>query len=125
MPKVSVTIVSGGNKRTYAADYAYVGLLNGDGVGSRWEQEPIGWKDGLGLFFSGMHALKAVAEQEGKEGFKEAARAAMNAMSLFDPDLTEEDKQEKVKDLKDLLEKRGVEKERKKRSSKGDSDAGK
>ena len=33
MPKVSVTVKKGRNQRTYAGDYAFVSLMNEDGVG--------------------------------------------------------------------------------------------
>jgi len=108
MPKVSVTIKAGRNQRNYEGDYAFVSLMNEDGNGNRWEQEPVGWKDGLGLFFCGMNALRTVAEQQGEEGFKEAARSAMDVLSLFDPASTDEDKKEKTKKLKSIIDKLGV-----------------
>jgi hypothetical protein len=110
MPKVSVTISIGQKKRTYTGDYAFVGLLNEDGSGSRWEQEPTGWKDGLGIFFTGMHALKTVAEQEGNEGFKIAARTAMDVLSLFDPEVEAEEKKSTAERLLPFLEKRAKKK---------------
>lgn len=105
MPNVSVTIKTNRAQRTYGGDYAYVSLMNESGAGNRWEQEPVNWKGGLGLFFSGMSALRTVAEQEGDEGFKEAARAAMDTMALFDPSSTKERKEESAKRLGGILEK--------------------
>lgn len=103
MPKVSVTLKTNRTQRTYHGDYAYVSVMNEDGVGDRWEQEPVNWKNGIGLFFCGMGALRTVAEQEGPEGFKEAARAAMDIMGLFDPSLSDEEKREKAKRVEDTL----------------------
>ena len=84
--KVETTVGNHRKKRTYQSDYVFVSMLNADGRGNRWEQDPAGWEGGLGLFFSGMAALRAVAEQKGNERFKVAARAALDAMADFDPD---------------------------------------
>ena len=84
--KVETSVGNHRKKRSYKSDYVFVSMLNEDGTQSRWEQEPAGWQGGLGLFFSGMAALRAVAEQEGSERFKLAARAALDAMASFDPD---------------------------------------
>jgi len=117
MPKVSVTLKTNRTQRTYHGDYAYVSVMNEDGVGDRWEQEPVGWKEGLGLFFCGMSALRTVAEQKGKEGFKEAARAAMDVMALFDPASTESDRAAKVEKIAAVLEKLGGSVDKKVRKS--------
>lgn len=89
--KVSVTIENGRTRRTYAGDYAYVGIMNETDTGSRWEQEPKGWKDGLGLFYTGMEAFKVLAEQEGDEGFKTLSRAIMDLLHAFEPGLDPEE----------------------------------
>lgn len=98
MPKVSVTIKNGVNQRNYDGDYVYVAVLNdesGDAppmtlVQQRWIQEPSNWSDGIGLFFSALMALRSVAEQSGNEAYKVAARAAMDAMSVYDPERQDE-----------------------------------
>ena len=85
MPKVSVTVKDGRTTRTYEDEYVFVYAVH-DSFGSpegRWLQQPQGWKDGLGLFFAGIEALKVVAEQEGDERFKVAARAAIDSINSF------------------------------------------
>jgi hypothetical protein len=85
MPKVSVTIKDGREKRTYEDEYAFVYTVH-ERCGSpegRWMQQPQGWKGGMGLFFAGVEALKVVAEQEGSEKFKVAARAALDSINSF------------------------------------------
>jgi len=91
-PKVSVTISTNRKSRTYTGDYAYVAVQTEDGKIARWEQEPTGWMDGLGLFYAGLAALRTVAEQQGNMRFHVAARAALDAMQEFDPSRTDEPK---------------------------------
>ena len=119
MPNVSVTIKTNRTQRVYKGDFAFVSVMNEDGVGSRWEQEPVGWRGGLGLFFTGMGALRTVAEQKGREGFKEAARAAMDVLAVFDPDCPQKEKVAKARKVAALMSKTlgedpGGEKSRKK-----------
>ena len=85
-PKVSVTISTNRKSRTYDGDYAYVAVQTADGKIARWEQEPTGWMDGLGLFYAGLAALRTVAEEKGNMRFHVAARAALDAMNEFDPE---------------------------------------
>jgi hypothetical protein len=103
--KVSVTLGDTRTKREYTADYAFVGLMNEDGVGCRWEQEPIGWKGGLGLFHTGMEAFKVLAEQEGEEGFKTLSRAVMDLLRAFEPGLDIKERVKSRKKVVKLLEK--------------------
>lgn len=103
--KVSVTIEHGRNKRKYTGDYVYVGLMNESGSGSRWEQEPKDWKDGLGLFYTGMEAFRILAEQQGEEGFKTLARGVMDLLRAFEPGLQDEEKVKSKKKVIKLLDK--------------------
>jgi hypothetical protein len=93
MPKV--TVKDGRESRTYEDEYAFVYVVHDvmDSPEGRWFQSPNGWRNGMGLFFAGIEALKAVAEQKGNEAFKVAARAALDAINGLSPESGEEDEQ--------------------------------
>lgn len=103
--KVSVTLDEGRTKRNYTADYVYVGLINENGIGSRWEQSPKGWQGGLGLFFTGMEAFRVLAEQEGDEGFKTISRSVMDLLGVFDPKHSKKERVAKAEAVTALLKK--------------------
>jgi hypothetical protein len=87
MPKVKVTVDDGRTKRSYTDEYVFLSTFH-ESLGSpsgRWVQTPEGWQGGLGLFFSAIEALKAVAEDAGSERFKVAARAALDAINKLAP----------------------------------------
>jgi len=79
--------------------------MNEDGVGSRWEQEPKGWKDGLGLFHIGMEAFKVIAEQKGNEGFKTLSRTVLDLLGAFEPGISLEEQLKKKENVLKILQK--------------------
>lgn len=81
--KVDIEIKQGEQSRRYRGDWAYVCIM--DEYGGRWMQQPSKWGNGVALFSAGVEALRAVAEDDGDERFKLAARAALDAIAKFNP----------------------------------------
>ena len=118
--KIKTAIGTTRSSREYTSDYAFLALLNDNEKGERWEQEPANYLGGYGLFKVGLGALRLVAEQEGAEAFKRAARAAMDVMGIMDPALTEEERAEKGVAAAEFVKKFAPKTRAKKSSSKKD-----
>lgn len=80
---VDIEIKQGEQSRHYRGDWVFVCIM--DEYGGRWIQQPTKWGNGVALFSAGVEALRAVAEDDGDERFKVAARAALDAISKFNP----------------------------------------
>jgi hypothetical protein len=80
----NVTVESGSGKRSYKGNYIHITAIDVDKTGSiavRSYDEPVGWEKGMGQFLVAVNALHIVADMQGNEKFKTAARGALDVIN--------------------------------------------
>jgi len=83
---VSVSIEDGRTKRRYEGDFGLVAVIDEKAGNCRVEQTPSGWQFGTGSFFVAAKILQDIAEQEGDERFRQAARDALAVIERYRPE---------------------------------------